>query len=47
MTILDDVIGYFNPTSKLSRLRARRAISIMQRGYDGAKTGRRSGGWIT
>ncbi len=47
MTILDDFIGYFNPTSKLSRLRARRAISIMQRGYDGAKTGRRSGGWIT
>ncbi len=47
MTILDDVIGYFNPASKLSRLRARRAISIMQRGYDGAKTGRRSGGWVT
>ena len=47
MTVLDDFIGYFSPVSKLSRIRARRAISIMQRGYDGAKTGRRSGGWIT
>lgn len=48
MTILDDFIGVFSPSAKLSRLRARRALEIMaKRGYDGAKTGRRTGGWIT
>lgn len=46
MTILDDFIGVFSPTAKFNRLRARRAIDIMERrGYDGAKTGRRTSGW--
>lgn len=47
MTIVDDFVGFFSPSAKLSRLRARRAMEIMKRGYDGAKTGRRNSGWVT
>lgn len=46
MTILDNFIGVFSPQAKLNRLRVRRALEIMEkRGYDGAKTGRRTSGW--
>jgi lambda family phage portal protein len=48
MPIIDDVLGFFSPTAKLNRMRARRALEIMsKRGYDGARMGRRTSGWIT
>ena len=42
---LDDFIGIFSPHSALKRKSARMAINML-RGYDGAKTGRRTDGWI-
>ncbi len=48
MSFIDNIIGVFNPAAKLNRVRARKALDIMsKRGYDGAKTGRRTSGWIT
>lgn len=47
MAIVDDIVGFFDPAAKLNRLRARRALEIMaKRGYDGAKSGRRTSGWV-
>lgn len=45
--ILDNVINFFSPTAGLSRARARTAMDLVQRSYDGAKTGRRTAGWTT
>lgn len=42
-TQLDKLIGYFSPTAELRRLAARARIRAA---YDGAKTGRRTAGWI-
>lgn len=46
---IDDVVGYFSPNKKLNRIRARHAISVMekthQRKYDAATKGRRGDGW--
>jgi len=48
MSLIDNIIGVFSPAAKLNRVRARKALDIMaNRGYDGAKTGRRTSGWIT
>ena len=48
MSLIDDFIGVFSPSAKLSRVRARRAIEIIsKRSYDGANSGRRTSGWIT
>ena len=48
MSLYDNIVGVFSPAKKLSNLRTRRAIEIMEkRGYDGAKTGRRTSGWNT
>ncbi|NBO19344.1 MAG: phage portal protein [Proteobacteria bacterium] len=44
---LDDLIGVFSPVSGLKRKQARVALDIMQRGYEGAKTGRRIDDWLT
>ncbi|MFA7278631.1 MAG: phage portal protein [Sterolibacterium sp.] len=42
--VLDRAIGYVSPIRGLKRAQARIAL---QRSYDGAKTGRRTGGWTT
>jgi len=44
---LDDFIGVFSPVSGLKRKQARIALDVMQRGYEGAKTGRRIDDWLT
>jgi lambda family phage portal protein len=44
---IDDVIGVFSPLSGLKRKQARFALDVMQRGYEGAKTGRRIDDWLT
>jgi len=44
---LDKVIGYISPATQLQRARARAALSLVERAYDGAKTGRRTSGWTT
>ncbi len=43
---LDRLIGWVNPAAGLKRARARSALSLV-REYEGAKTGRRTGGWTT
>ena len=44
---LDDFIGVFSPQSALKRKHSRVALEMMERSYDGAKTGRRIDDWIT
>lgn len=44
---LDDVIGVFSPMAAFRRKQARAALDMMERAYDGAKTGRRTDGWLT
>jgi len=46
MTWLDRAIGYFSPAAGLRRARMRRAMDAIL-AYEGAKTGRRTDGWIT
>lgn len=45
-TKLDKFIGYFSPEAELRRLRARARIGAIKSLYDGAKTGRRTAGWL-
>ena len=48
MTLLDNVIGYFDPEEKLRRIHARMRTDVLaerQRAYDGASKGRRTDGW--
>ncbi len=45
--IIDDIIGIFSPVSALKRKQARIAIDMVERAYDGAKTGRRIDDWLT
>lgn len=53
MNLLDKLISTINPEAGVRRLRARAALTVVekmatgQRAYEGAKTGRRTGGWIT
>ncbi|HAT48868.1 MAG: phage portal protein [Nitrospirae bacterium] len=47
MNILDRIVAAISPESGLRRVRARGAIDVLRREYDGAKTGRRTDGWIT
>lgn len=44
---LDDFIGIFSPQVAFKRQQARIALDILQRGYEGAKTGRRIDDWVT
>jgi lambda family phage portal protein len=46
MTLLDRAIASLSPEWALKRQRARNAMSMLERAYDGAKTGRRTGGWV-
>jgi len=43
-TQLDKIIGWFSPTAELRRLAARAHIQAI---YEGAKTGRRTAGWLS
>ncbi|MBK3734956.1 phage portal protein [Azospirillum brasilense] len=47
MNILDKAIGFFSPEAGAKRMRARVAMGLMRRSYDGATTGRRADGWHT
>lgn len=44
---IDRLVGWINPTAGLKRARARAALGLVERAYEGAKTGRRTGGWVT
>lgn len=44
---LDDLIGVFSPMAGFRRKQARLALQVASRAYDGAKTGRRTDGWVT
>lgn len=46
--IIDDIIGFFSPTAKFKRLRARMASDIIsKRMYDGASRAKRTKNWRT
>lgn len=47
MNALDKVIGYISPSTQLKRAQTRAALKLVERSYDGAKTGRRTSGWTT
>lgn len=44
--LLDRVVSFVSPQAGLARARSRAALEMV-RGYEGAKTGRRTGGWVT
>lgn len=44
---IDNVVSIFSPEAGLRRARARAALHVIERSFDGAKTGRRTGGWTT
>lgn len=45
---LDSLIGWLSPAAGLRRMRARAALGVIEkRSYEGANTGRRTGGWTT
>lgn len=46
MNWIDKAVGYLSPSRGLKRVRARAAMGILA-GYEGAKTGRRTEGWVT
>ncbi|MFA5685530.1 MAG: phage portal protein [Lysobacteraceae bacterium] len=46
MNVLDRAIAWVAPTAALKRARARAALGLV-RGYEGAKTGRRTAGWTS
>ena len=45
MNFLDGIVGYFDPLAGVKRMQARMALQMV-RGYDAAKVGRRTSGWI-
>ena len=48
MNPIDEVVGFFNPLAKLKRVYARKTLDrVLKRSYDGAKSGRRTSGWVT
>ena len=46
MNLLDRAIDWVAPAVGLRRARERYAIATLRRGYEGARTGRRSEGWV-
>ncbi|MBF0342388.1 MAG: phage portal protein [Magnetococcales bacterium] len=44
---LDSLVGMISPEAAVRRARARNVIQALRRGYDGAKTGRMTSGWVT
>jgi lambda family phage portal protein len=47
MNWLDKAIAWASPETGLRRLRARRAADLVRLAYEGARTDRRTGGWVT
>jgi lambda family phage portal protein len=47
MNWIDRAVGYVSPRVALRRARYRAALNVVQRGYEGAKVGRRTEGWTT
>ncbi|MBF0342016.1 MAG: phage portal protein [Magnetococcales bacterium] len=47
MNMFDRIVTAISPERGLRRIRARSAIEVLRREYDGAKTGRRTDGWVT
>ena len=45
--LIDSMVSIFSPAAGLKRARARAALNLVGRSYDGAKTGRRTAGWST
>jgi lambda family phage portal protein len=45
MNLIDEMVGFFSPMAGVRRAQARSALEMM-RGYDAAKVGRRTDGWI-
>jgi len=45
LNIIDRLLGYLSPEVGLRRAQRRRALDIMERGYQGARRDRRSKGW--
>jgi lambda family phage portal protein len=45
MNFIDQIVGYVSPMAGVRRSEARNALELM-RGYDAAKVGRRTDGWI-
>ena len=45
MNLIDQLVGMINPMAGLRRAQARSALELM-RGYDAAKVGRRTDGWV-
>ena len=46
MNIIDRTIATVSPAWALKRQRAKNALGMLSRSYDGAITGRRTGGWV-
>lgn len=44
---IDRAVAYVSPRAGLRRIRSRAAMATIKLAYDGAKTGRRTEGWIT
>jgi len=44
---LDRTVGFVSPAAGLRRARQRAAMRLLFRGYEGAKLGRRTDGWVT
>lgn len=47
MNWIDRTIGAVAPGAALRRVRQRQALGLVQRAYEGARTGRRTDGWVT
>jgi lambda family phage portal protein len=47
MNFVDRVIAAVAPSAALRRVRARAALDVLERGYEGAARGRRTQGWLT
>jgi capsid protein len=45
MNFLDEIVSYVAPMSGVKRAQARMALEMV-RGYDAAKVGRRTNGWV-
>ena len=45
--LFDRLVGWIAPEAAMRRARSRYALQALQRGYDGAKTGRLTSGWTT
>jgi lambda family phage portal protein len=45
MNFIDELVSYFAPESAIRRAQARMALDVV-RGYDAAKVGRRTSGWV-